>query len=148
MSLGQRIVELRKELGLSQYQLAKAMEVSRQAVSKWETDRSAPDSENMIHLADVLETDLEYLTTGRRTYSRRPPVVINTVETIETVVEMPVVQVQETVVEKIIEKPVIQYIEKPVVKKIYRKELVRNPFEFLVCGVLCMIVGFVLGLLF
>ena len=88
MSLGQRIVELRKDLGLSQYQLAKAMEVSRQAVSKWETDRSAPDSENMIHLADVLETDLEYLTTGRRTYSRRPPVVIT--ETVEKIVEKPV----------------------------------------------------------
>lgn len=39
MSLGERITELRKACGLSQYQLAKEMEVSRQAVSKWEMVR-------------------------------------------------------------------------------------------------------------
>ena len=148
MSVGQRIIELRQTLRMSQNQLAKEMEVSRQAVSKWENDLSIPDSMNMIRLAEVLETDIEYLTTGRKTLSRRPPIVINTVETIETVVEKPVVQVVETVVEKIVEKPVINYIEKPVVKKIYRKEFIRNPLEFIVCGVVFLLIGFLLGLLF
>jgi len=147
MSLGERIIELRTLCGLSQNQLAKAMEVSRQAVSKWETGQSAPDSLKMIHLAEVLETDVEYLTTGRKNYGRQPPVVINTVETVEKVVEKPVIQVVETVVEKIIERPVVEYVETPVIKKVYRKEFVRNPVEFAVCGAFCFLVGLLIGLL-
>ena len=65
MSLGNRIAKLRNDCGMSQYALAKAMEVSRQAVSKWETDKSMPNSMMLIRLADVLDTDVEYLTTGR-----------------------------------------------------------------------------------
>ena len=147
MSLGQRITELRGICGLSQNQLAKLMDVSRQAVSKWETDQSAPDSMKMIRLAEVLETDIEYLTTGRRNFARRPPVVINTVETVEKVVEKPVVQVVETVVEKIVEKPVVEYVEKPVIKKVYRKEYIRNPLEFAVCGCICFVIGLLVGIL-
>lgn len=132
---------------MSQNQLAKHMEVSRQAVSKWETDQSAPDSLKMIRLAEVLDTDVEYLTTGRRNFARRPPVVVKTVETVEKVVEKPVVQVVEKVVEKIVEKPVIEYIEKPVVRKVFRKEYIRNPLEFLICGFICFIIGLGVGLL-
>lgn len=147
MSLGERIAELRSACGLSQNQLAKAMDVSRQAVSKWETDQSVPDSIRMIHLAEVLDTDIEYLTTGRRNFGRRPPVVINTVETVEKVIEKPVVQVVETVVEKIVEKPVVEYIEKPVVKKICRSRYIRNPLEFAVCGGICFVIGLLVGIL-
>lgn len=147
MSLGERIAELRSACGLSQNQLAKAMDVSRQAVSKWETDQAVPDSIRMIHLAEVLDTDIEYLTTGRRNFGRRPPVVINTVETVEKVIEKPVVQVVETVVEKIVEKPVVEYIEKPVVKKIYRSRYIRNPLEFAVCGGICFVIGLLVGIL-
>ena len=146
MSLGERIAELRTASGLSQNQLAKAMEVSRQAVSKWETGQSIPDPAKMIRLADILDTDIEYLSTGRRNYGRRPPVVINTVETVEKVVEKPVVQVVETVVEKIVEKPVVEYVEKTVIKKVYRKQYIRNPMEFLVCGGICFLIGFLAGI--
>ena len=48
MSLGERITELRKACGLSQYQLAKEMEVSRQAVSKWENGQAVPDAGRII----------------------------------------------------------------------------------------------------
>jgi len=147
MSLGERITELRTACGMSQNQLAKAMEVSRQAVSKWETGQSAPDSMNLIRLAEVLETDVEYLTTGRRSYARRPPVVINTVETVEKVVEKPVVQVVEKVVERIVEVPVVEYVEKPVIKKVYHKQIVRNPLEFAAVGLVCFIIGVIIGLL-
>lgn len=147
MSLGERIAELRIACDLSQNQLAKAMEVSRQAVSKWETDQSAPDAMNLIRLAEILDTDIEYLTTGRRTFGRRPPVVIKTTETVEKIVEKPVVQMVETVVEKIVEKPVVEYVEKPVVKKVYRKQFVRNPVEFAVCGGIFFLIGLLIGLL-
>lgn len=145
MSIGERIIELRKAQNMSQGSLAEALGISRQAVSKWENDLSVPDASKMIQLADLLDTDIEYLSSGRRNYGRRPPVVIKTVETIETVVEKHVVQVVEKVVEKIVEKPVVSYVEKPVVRKVYRKQVVRNPLEFLVCGGLCFFLGLLVG---
>lgn len=148
MSVGERIIELRKQAGLSQYELAKAMEVSRQAVSKWETGQAYPDVMNLIRLSEILDTDLEYLATGRRTFGRRPPVVIKTTETVEKVVEKPVVQVQETIVEKVIEKPVVQMVEKPVMKKVYRTRYVRNPVELTVVGLLCFLLGLAAGYFF
>lgn len=143
MSIGERITKLRKEQNLSQGQLASALEVSRQAVSKWENDQSSPDSMKMIRLAEVLDTDIDYLTTGRRNYERRPPVVLKTVETVEKIVEKPVVQV----VEKIVEKPVVEYVEKPVIRKVLRVKYRRNPTELAIVGVGCFIVGLVIGFL-
>ena len=145
MSLGDRISELRTAAGMSQLELSRQMEVSRQAVSKWESDQSSPDASNLIRLAEVLDTDIEYLTTGRRTYGRRPPVVIKTTETVEKVVEKPVIQVVEKVVEKIVEKPVVQTVEKPVIKKVYRTKYVRNPLEIAVIGGICFVIGVILG---
>lgn len=147
MSIGERITELRKEQKLSQGQLAQALAVSRQAVSKWENDQTSPDSLNLIRLAEILDTDIEYLTTGRRNYGRRPPVVIKTVETVEKVVEKPVVQVVEKVVETVVEKPVVEYIEKPVIKKSVRVKYVRNPLEYLIVGGVCFLAGVLIGLL-
>lgn len=143
MSIGQRISELRVKHGMTQYELAKVMEVSRQAVSKWESDQSTPNPVKLIQLADVLDTDLEYLSTGR-VVSKPLPVVINKVETIEKIVEKPVIHT----VEKVIEKPVIKYVEKPVLKKVYRNHYIRNPLEFAVFGVICLIIGFLAGLIF
>lgn len=145
MSLGDRIAELRTLAGMSQLELSRQMEVSRQAVSKWESDQSSPDASNLIRLAEVLDTDIEYLTTGRRTFGRRPPVVIKTTETVEKVVEKPVVQVVEKVVEKIVEKPVVQTVEKPVIKKVYRTKLVRNPVEYAIVGGICFLIGVIVG---
>ena len=51
MSIGERITELRKMQNLSQGQLAQAMDVSRQAVSKWENDLSCPDITLLPQLA-------------------------------------------------------------------------------------------------
>ena len=145
MSIGERITELRKLQNLSQGQLAQAMDVSRQAVSKWENDQTSPDSLKMIRLAEVLDTDIEYLTTGRRSYGRRPPVVLKTVETVEKVVERPVVQVVEKVVEKPVEKTVVQYVEKPVIKKVFRVKYRRNPAELAIVGVVCFLLGLLIG---
>ena len=59
MSVGERIIELRKERNMSQGQLATAMEVSRQAVSKWENGLAVPDTQKMSRLAEVLGTEVE-----------------------------------------------------------------------------------------
>lgn len=153
MSIGERISTLRKEQKLSQGQLAGLLDVSRQAVSKWENDQSSPDTIKLIQLADVLDTDVEYLATGRKSYARRPPVVLQSTEIVERVVEKPVIQVVEKPVETIVEKPVIQYIEKPVVeyierpivKTVTRTKYLRNPIEFAVIGLIGVALGALLG---
>ena len=146
MSIGERISELRKAQNISQGQLAEAMDVSRQAVSKWENDLSSPDAMNLIKLADLLDTDIEYLSTGRRNFARRPPVVLKTTETVEKIVEKPVIQVVEKVVE--IEKPVVQvqYVDRPIVKKVTRIKQVRNPLEYAILGAICFLFGLLLGI--
>ena len=146
MSVGERISELRKMQKLSQGQLAQAMEVSRQAVSKWENDLATPDSLKLIKLADVLDTDVEYLTTGRQSYGRRPPVVLETVKTVEKVVEKPVVQVVEKIVE--VEKPVVEYVEKPVIQKVVRIKYQANTVALAMVGGTCFVLGLLIGLLF
>ena len=65
MTMGSRIVALRKELCLSQEDMADKIGVTRQSVSKWETDVSAPDGYNLIALAEVLNTSVEYIVTGK-----------------------------------------------------------------------------------
>lgn len=147
MSVGERITELRKLQNMSQGKLAEALSVSRQAVSKWENDLASPDTLNMIRLAEVLDTDIEYLSTGRRNFARRPPVVLKTTETVEKIVEKPVIQIVEKTVE--IEKPVVevQYVDRPVVKKVTRTKYIRNPIEYVILGVICFIFGLILGLL-
>ena len=145
MSVGDRIANLRKERNISQGNLAKAVGVTRQAVSKWENGLSLPDSANLILLAEVLCTDVEYLTTGRITDTIRPPVVIKTVERVE--VPVPKVEIQEKIIEKIVERPMIQYVEKPVVKKVIRYRNQRNYYEYLIVGVVCFVLGILLGIL-
>lgn len=145
MSIGERISELRKELNLSQGDLAQSLGITRQAVSKWENDLAIPDALKMIQLADILDTDIEYLSTGRRNFGRRPPVVLNEVKVIEKVVEKPVVQ--EKTVEKVVEVPVVQYVEKPTIKRVYRTRYQRNPAELLIVGSVCFVIGLLLGFL-
>ena len=147
MSVSERIIELRKQNGMTQGQLAEAVEVSRQAVSKWENGQSLPDSLKMIRLAEVLDTDIEYLSTGRRNMGRRPPAVIHSVETVEKIVEKPVVQVVEKVVEKTVEVPVVQYVEKPVIKKVYRTRYRRNHFEYGAIAFAFFLLGLLIGTL-
>lgn len=147
ISIGERISELRKSQNLSQGQLADALSITRQAVSKWENDLAVPDALKMIQLADILDTDIEYLSTGRRNFSRRPPVVLNEVKfvekVVEKVVEKPVVTVKT--VEKIIEVPTVEYVEKPIIKRVYRTKYARKPAEFIAVGIVCFLIGLIIG---
>ncbi len=145
-TLGRRIAAHRKGLKMTQDALAQELGVSPQAVSKWENDQAVPDALKMIQLADILDTDIEYLSTGRRTFSRRPPVVLNEVKVVEKIVEKPVVTVKT--VEKIVEVPTVEYIEKPVIKRVYRTKYTRNPAELLVVGFIAFVAGLLIGLLF
>ncbi len=58
---GDKMIQLRKERGMSQEQLAYHLEVSRQAVSKWEGNQSMPSLDKLIQLADLFGVSLDYL---------------------------------------------------------------------------------------
>lgn len=66
MTIGKRIRDARKAKGYTQEYLAEKLIVSRQAVSKWEQDQTSPDTGNLIALAELLDTSVEFLATGKR----------------------------------------------------------------------------------
>ena len=128
MSIGGRITELRNEKELSQGQLAELLGVSRQAVSKWENDKTSPDTLNLIKLADVLDTEIEYLATGKKPVYLPAPVVVNVSEKVEKVVE--------------------RVVEKPVIRKVVRIRYRNDPMVLGITGTGCLILGLIIGLLF
>ncbi len=65
MKLSERIQHLRKSRGMSQEELAEEIGVSRQAVSKWESEQSMPDLEKVILLSDFFGVTTDYLLKGR-----------------------------------------------------------------------------------
>ena len=64
MTLGERICARRTALGVSQDKLAEQLEVSRQSVSKWETDASVPDLDKLIRLSELFGMSLDELVKG------------------------------------------------------------------------------------
>lgn len=64
MNIADRIQCLRKSKGISQEQLADFIGVSRQAVSKWESEQSVPDIEKVILLSDFFDVTTDYLLKG------------------------------------------------------------------------------------
>lgn len=61
MTLGEKISELRKRAGFSQEKLAELLDVSRQAVTKWESGKGNPDTENLIRLSEIFGVSLDEL---------------------------------------------------------------------------------------
>ena len=145
MSIGERITELRKQNNISQAQLAKALEISRQAVSKWENDQAIPDMLKLIRLADLLDTDTEYLVTGNHSRLKSPPTVVTVVQKVDNVVEkvvekpVPVEKIVE--VERVVEK----VVEVPRTKKVVRVKYLRNPLEFFLVGIIAFVAGIIIG---
>ena len=124
MNISERITALRKEKDISQTELAKRLNVSRQAVSKWEQGVSSPDTAKLIQLAEILGTEVEYLATG--THPEPGSVGLNVVETVE--------RVEERVVE--------------VIRHVPRKPVKKNPLDYWIVGGGGFLVGLLVGLLF
>ncbi len=61
MTLGKKLKEIRKRFGLTQENLAEIMNVSRQAITKWEADEGMPDILNIQELANVFGLTVDYL---------------------------------------------------------------------------------------
>lgn len=67
MEFGNRLYELRKGRGMSQEDLAAALEVTRQTVSKWEVGDSTPDMAKLAALAELFGVSLDFLVLGKIT---------------------------------------------------------------------------------
>ena len=61
MTLAEKLKFLRKQAGMSQEQLAEKLGVSRQAVTKWETDAGIPDIENVIAISALFDISIDEL---------------------------------------------------------------------------------------
>lgn len=64
MNMADRIQYLRKSKGFSQEELADKVGVSRQAVSKWESEQSTPDIEKIIIMSELFEVTTDYILKG------------------------------------------------------------------------------------
>ena len=61
-----RLIDLRKKTGLTQYELANMLNVSHQAISKWERGENEPSIDTFISLSKIYDTSLDYILTGKR----------------------------------------------------------------------------------
>ena len=61
MTLGEKITKQRKELNYTQEQLADILGVSRQSVSKWESDIAYPETDKLIELGKLFDCSMDYL---------------------------------------------------------------------------------------
>lgn len=64
MTLGERIKEYRTNNRMSQEDLAEKMNVSRQAITKWESDKGVPDIDNLIQLSRIMNITIDELVLG------------------------------------------------------------------------------------
>jgi transcriptional regulator with XRE-family HTH domain len=124
LNIGERITAFRKEQNISQGDLAKKLNVSRQAVSKWEQGLSSPDTAKLIQLAEIFDIEVEFLATGIKPEPKS--VVLNVVETVDK--------------EKVVVKEVIRHVRRKPVKK--------NPIDYWLVGGAGFILGILVGLLF
>ena len=61
MTLGEKISKQRKELNYTQEQLADVLGVSRQSISKWESDIAYPETDKLIELGKLFDCSMDYL---------------------------------------------------------------------------------------
>lgn len=66
MTLGERIKACRQNAGMSQEKVAELVGVSHQAVAKWETDQTAPNTKNLFRLAEIFGTTVDLLLTSEK----------------------------------------------------------------------------------
>lgn len=71
MNIGKRIQEIRQQQNITQEQLANDLAISRQAVSKWESDKAIPDIENLMYISNLYDISLDELIKGDEKVSEK-----------------------------------------------------------------------------
>ena len=77
MDFQERLFTLRRQAGLSQEELANLLNITRQAVQKWEAGTSRPDMDNLVSLAEYFKVSLDYLVTGKEAPPPPTPTIVN-----------------------------------------------------------------------
>lgn len=70
MNLGEQLKNLREQYNMSREELAQQMNVSRQAVYKWETNKGYPDIDNLIRLSELYKVTLDELIKGDSSFQK------------------------------------------------------------------------------
>lgn len=78
MTLGERLKEYRSRKGLTQEKVAEYMDVSRQAVTKWENDQTTPTIDNLIALSTLYDVPLEELAGTKNKISPKENIILRT----------------------------------------------------------------------
>lgn len=76
MSLGETICRLRTGKNMSQGDLGAALDVSRQSISKWETDASVPELDKLVKMSELFGVTLDELVTGKKPEAPEPKTVV------------------------------------------------------------------------
>lgn len=66
MDFSEKLRSMRKEYKMSQEQLAEKLNVSRQAITKWETGGGLPDIENVLAIAELFQISLDELLSAKK----------------------------------------------------------------------------------
>lgn len=119
MTLGERICKLRTGKEMSQGDLAEALDVSRQSISKWETNGSVPELDKLVKLSEIFGISLDELVTGKETEQQEKQ-------------EEPEVVIPPQV------EPRIVYVEKPVMPAISAAQILG--IILLLGSLLCFVV--------
>ena len=61
MKFGDKLIALRKKKGLSQEELAEKLGVSRQSVSKWESNNTYPETDKIVQICNIFECTMDDL---------------------------------------------------------------------------------------
>ena len=77
MTFSEKIINLRKAHGLSQEDFAEKLNVSRQAISRWENDSALPDALNILQISKLFGVTTDYLLNDDYTSDKDIPVVKN-----------------------------------------------------------------------
>ena len=73
MTFSEKLYQLRRQKGMSQEELADRLEVSRQAVSRWEMGTTLPDAKNLLQLSEIFGVSIDYLLKDDMTEDRKEP---------------------------------------------------------------------------
>ena len=80
MEFHEKLQNLRKEKIMTQEELAEKLNVSRQAVSKWESNQTMPETDKIIQIANLFDVSLDYLLKGEKETQNKKRLIYNTTQ--------------------------------------------------------------------
>ena len=86
MTFSEKIINLRKAHGWSQEEFAEKLNVSRQAISRWENDSALPDALNILQISKLFGVTTDYLLNDDYTSDKDIPVVKNATQETDNII--------------------------------------------------------------